>query len=158
MVAYYAAGAKLPASNLAGIKDTGATFTVTITGGGAFAVGNGVKAGEQQRVGARNFVRIIYTFGSTSNQGTGGWTFSGFDASVAGPSVAGSTVVGHWYYARPASTTRAYGPIMMAAGTSTVQGSINTGALAAFTAVGAAQPEAWASGAIIVLEFNYPII
>lgn len=155
---FYAAGQELTGTDMADIKDAAVAFTLTITGGGAFAVGNGTKAGEQQRCGNHNFVRLQYTFGSTSNQGTGAWTWSGFTASVAGPSVGTSIGIGWWFYVKPASTQRAYGPVLMGPGASTVSLGQNTGALAAFQAVGAAIPEAWATGAIVTADFYYPVL
>lgn len=157
-MATFTAGQTLTATNLGAIKESAVSFTAGITGGGAFAIGNGTKAGEQQAVAGRNYVKMIYTFGSTSNQGTGAWTWAGFTAAVAGPSVTGTTVVGRWYYIRPASTARSYGSILMTVGASSVVCAIDTTALGAFTAIGAAVPEAWATGAIIELDFNYPIL
>lgn len=148
-------GARMYGGNF---KSAPVAGTLSITGGGAFAVGNGVKAMTQQEVGARNYVEFEYTFGSTSNQGTGGWSFGGITASVAPTGISQSKSVGEWYYIRPASTARAYGPILMAPGASTFVCAIPSSTPVGFSQVGQNLPEAWVAGGILSGRLDYTII
>lgn len=142
-----------------GLTDPPDPFTLGIAGTG-FVLGNGVRRAQQQVVGGRNYVDAEFIFGATSNQGTSGWTISGFLASLAPPAgIANSGPVGWWYYIRPASTARSGGPILMPAGGSTVSLQVGgaIGAPAAFSQVGINLPEAWVAGAIVRMTFDYPI-
>jgi hypothetical protein len=144
-----------------GVTGNPVPFTPTITGAGAFAIGNGVRLAEQQKIGARNHVHLQYTFGSTSNEGTGAWTWGGFTASLSPDpgGLSGSRPVGRWWYVKPASAQRASGDVLMAVGGTTVAFQAGGGlpTLGGFTGVGQTVPEAWLNGSFISAEFNYPI-
>lgn len=144
------------------VTDKPAPFTPTITGGGAFAIGNGVRLGEQHIVGARNYVTIQWTFGSTSNEGTGSWTWGGFTTSLS-PDPAGissNRPVGRWWYVKPASAQRATGDVLMGTTGSTVifQAGGSGPVLAPLTVVGQTVPEAWLNGSLLAAEFHYPVL
>lgn len=143
------------------LTDIESVFTATLTGGAGFALGNGVLAGVQYQRGNFNHVQMQYTFGATSNQGTGAWTWGGFTPSVApGGGLSASQAVGTWWYVKPASTQRATGVILMSPGASTVVCQAGGGlpTLGAFTGVGQNVPEAWAATGLITLNFQYPIV
>lgn len=124
------------------------TPTLSITGGGAFAIGNSVLTGQEYCIGDLYICEFDFTFGGTANQGTGLWNWGGFKPLVGGGSL--SKPVGEWYYVKTASVQRARGPILMSIGATTFQMQVGGGTptLGAFTAVGQNLPDpaGWSVG------------
>lgn len=132
-------------------------FVPTITGGGAFTLGNSVVVGDEYSWSYLYEATFQLTWGSTGNQGTGGWTFGNFPASLSGHAGGAYVTVGEWDYIKPASTQRAHGNIIMNYASNTFVCMVGGGTptLGAITTVGAGIPEAWVTGGILTGKVNY---
>lgn len=146
--------------NAANLTGTYTTFVPTWTGGGAFAIGNGTRQGATWECGNMGLVAMKFVYGSSTNQGTGGWTFGGFPTGVPGP-FTDTRATGWWWYIRAASTVRAAGPPLLIGGASTVQCQVGgaTPTPAAITLMGGGSvPGAWTTGDIVMIAWPYPIL
>lgn len=160
MAIFYAAGQALTATNLADIKDGKVDFTPVWSGGGAFAMGNGTATGSYWETGNHAHICIKLLYGSTTNQGTGGWTVSFSAAQTAiSPVFTDSRWIGHWTCVDSSAGTRHQGPVALAS-TTTVQAIIDTDpATVGIAVVGATnQPVTWATSDTVIFDFWVPIL
>lgn len=138
-----------------------------ISGGGAFALGDATGNGETWARGNFRALRYALRWGAASVQGTGPFTFpnpiAGGAAVPCAPVMLGAElgppmIVGRWRYLNAAGTSAARGDVVMSPGASVFALQLDDPLLATPVYVGAGVPEAWATGAQLAIEAEYPVI